>query len=130
MNKIKYDLPIYQRQPVGNKGRYKYVPVGAYVEFDCFSIGAHLLVVDGNCTSYLHNVEIDRAGVLAALKLSKEAMVKAMSEASDFKPTQTEITQEQRELLDKLRETGFNESSWIRESLYDIVEAGFKVLEV
>ena len=129
MNTLKYDSPVYQRIPVGTKGRYKYEQVGAHVQFDLFSNGAHLLVVQDSCTSYLHNVDPAKAATLAAMKLAKEAMVKALQEASDYKPSERPITKEQRELLDKLQATGFNSCIWVRESTYGIVEAGLKVLE-
>ena len=122
---IKYSEPIYQK----HGKRYK--QVGQYFEFDCFSNGAHLLVVNKGCTSYLHNVDIDRVGLLSAMKIAKDAMVKAFMEASDLRPTKepVKITQEQQELLDKLKETGFNSEMWIRESAQGIVDAAFKVLE-
>ena len=122
---IKYSEPIYQK--VGR--RYK--QVGQYLEFDCFSNGAHLLVVNKGCTSYLRNVEPDKAGVLAAMKIAKDAMLQAFMEASDLRPANqpVTITEEQRRLLDELKATGFNESVWIRESAQGIVDAAFKALE-
>ena len=122
---IKYSEPIFQK--VGR--RYK--QVGEYMQFDCFPLGAHLLVVQNGSTSYLHNVEPDKAGLLASMKLAKDAMIQALFDASDLKPTgqQTAITQEQRDLLDKLKATGFNETVWIRESIQGIIDAGMKVLE-
>ena len=122
---IKYNEPIYQKH-----GR-RYKQVGQYLEFDCFSNGAHLLVVNKGCTSYLHNVEPDKAGVLAAMKIAKDAMVQAFMEASDLRPVNPPVilTEEQRRLLDELKATGFNESVWIRESIQGIIDAGMKVLE-
>ena len=121
---IKYNEPIYQK----HGKRYK--QVGQYLEFDCFSNGAHLLVVNKGCTSYLRNVEPDKAGVLAAMKIAKDAMVQAFMEASDLRPANqpVTITQEQRDLLDKLKATGFNESVWIRESTQGIIDAAFTAL--
>lgn len=123
---IKYNEPIYQK--VGR--RYK--QVGEYMQFDCFPLGAHLLVVQKGSTSYLHNVEPDKAGLLAAMKIAKDAMIEAFNNASDLRPAQqtTPITQEQRNLLDKLAATGFNSEIWIRESAQGIIDAGMKVLEV
>ena len=122
---IKYNEPIYQKH-----GR-RYKQVGQYLEFDCFSSGAHLLVVNKDCTSYLHNVEPDKAGVLAAMKIAKDAMVQAFMEASDLRPANqpVTITEEQRRLLDELKATGFNESVWIRESAQGIIDAAFTALE-
>ena len=123
--KIKWEMPIYQKH-----GR-RYVELGKYVDLDCYEYGAHLLVVNKGCTSYLRNVEPDKAGVLAAMKIAKDAMVQAFMEASDLRPANqpVTITEEQRRLLDELKATGFNESVWIRESAQGIVDAAFKALE-
>ena len=122
---IKYNEPVYQKH-----GR-RYKQVGQYMEFDCFSNGAHLLVVNKGSTSYLHNVEPDKAGVLAAMKIAKDAMVQAFMEASDLRPANqpVTITEEQRRLLDELKATGFCTEMWIRESAQGIIDAGMKALE-
>lgn len=122
---IKYSEPIYQK--IGR--RYK--QVGEYMQFDCFPLGAHLLVVQKGSTSYLHNVEPDKAGVLAAMKIAKDAMLQAFMEASDLRPAKepVKITEEQRRLLDELKATGFCTEIWIRESAQGIIDAGMKVLE-
>jgi len=122
---IKYDEPVYQK--VGK--RYK--EVGKWVEFDCLPHGAHLVVVNPGLKSTLFNVDVDKAGFLAAAKIAKEAMLKAMMDASDLRPKEqtAEITQEQRDLLDKLKSTGFMTEWWIRNSLNDIVDAGIKAVE-
>ena len=125
-NKIKWEQPIYQKKPNG-----RYVEIGKYMDLDCYEYGAHLLVVNKGCTSYLRNVEPDKAGLLSAMKIAKDAMLQSFIEASDLRPTKepVKITQEQRELLDKLKETGFNSEMWIRESAQGIVDAAFKALE-
>ena len=125
MNKINWEMPIYQKH-----GR-RYVELGKYVDLDCYEQGAHLLVVNKGSTSYLHNVEPDKAGVLAAMKIAKDAMLQAFMEASDLRPANppVTITEEQRRLLDELKATGFNESIWIRESIQGIIDAGMSVLE-
>lgn len=131
---IKKDVPVYEK--VGR--RYK--EVGRHIEFDIYRYrkdngepDACLLVFHkGGGTSYLHNVELDKASVLATMKVCQEAMLNAMLKASEFQPVQQTkpITQEQRDLLDKLSETGFNASSWTRESLGGIIEAGMKAMEI
>ncbi len=123
--KINWEMPIYQKH-----GR-RYVELGKYMDFDCYEYGAHLLVVNKGGTSYLRNVEPDKAGALAAMKVAKDAMLQAFMEASDLQPVNppSTITEEQRRLLDELKATGFNESVWIRESAQGIVDAAFKALE-
>ena len=130
---IKIDEPIYTK--VGR--RYK--EVGRHIELDFYQYhkdnpetpSAALLVFQKYSTSYLRNVDIDSAGVVAAMRIAQKAMVDAMVEASKLKPSSPpkEITLEQRELLDKLEVTGFSTSIWHWGSVQDIVDAGIKVLE-
>lgn len=130
---IKTDEPIYTK--VGR--RYK--EVGKFIELDLYRYNkdnpeepsAALLVFRKHSTSYLRNVDIDSAGVAAAIRVSKKAMVDAMVEESKLKPSSPpkQITKEQRELLDKLEATGFNTSTWHWESMNDIVDAGIRALE-
>ena len=130
---IKTDTPFYTK--VGR--RYK--EIGRYVELDLYQYNkdnpekpsAALLVIQKNSTSYLRNIDIDSAGVLAAIRVAHNAMVEAMAEMSKLKPSSPpeKITPEQRELLDKLAATGFNSSVWQWSSLVDIVDAGIKALE-
>lgn len=130
---IKRDVPVYEK--VGR--RYK--EIGKWAEFDIYRYRkdngepeACLLVFHkGGGTSYLHNVELDRASVLAAMKVSQEAMVDAMRKASELQATKQPepITPKQRDLLDKLSDTGFNTSVWTRESLVGIIEAGMRAME-
>lgn len=130
---IKTDTPFYTK--VGR--RYK--EVGKFIELDLYRYNkdnpekpsAALLVFQKHSTSYLRNVDIDSAGVAAAISVAKKAMVDAMVEESKLKPSSPpkEVTKEQRELLDKLEITGFNTSTWHWESMNDIVDAGIKSLE-
>lgn len=131
---------ITRDEVVYTKRGRRYYPTGKWIEFDIYRYrkdngepDACLLVFhkEGG-TSYLHNVELDKAPVLAAMKVGQDAMLKAMMKASELQPVQqtSTITQEQRNLLDKLHETGFNTGSWTRESLFGIVEAGMKAMEI
>jgi len=130
---IKTDTPIYTK--VGR--RYK--EVGRYIELDLYRYNkdnpetpsAALLVFQKYSTSYLRNVDVDSAGVIAAMRVAKKSMVDAMVEESKLKPSSPpkEVTPEQRELLDKLEMTGFNTSVWQWECMNGIVDAGIKSLE-
>lgn len=130
---IKTDTPFFTK--VGR--RYK--EIGRYVELDLYHYNkdnpekpsATLLVIQKHSTSYLRNVDIDSAGIIAAMRIAHKAMVDAMVEMSKLKPSSppSEITQEQRDLLDKLQATGFNSSVWHWESMNDIVDTGIKKLE-
>lgn len=109
----------------------RYKPVAVDIVYDSYPIGSHLLVVSGNGQSRLLNVVPDAAPFIAASKAVKDAMVAAMHNRSMLRPTQqtTMITQEQRDLLDKLRDTGFNESRWEEASLHEIAEAGIEAVK-
>lgn len=110
------------------KGR-RYKPWGMVYDLSGLPKGSHLVVVKPGSQSMLYNVEPDRAALLAAMREASEAMIDAMREASELQPKQAPITQEQRDLLDKLKATGFNASIWSRGGLRDIVDAGMKALE-
>ena len=124
-NKICWDEPIYQKH-----GR-RYFELGKHIEFDCYEYGAHLLVVNKDSTSYLRNIDPEKASLLAAMKIAKDAMLEAFMQASDVQAANppAQITQEQRNLLDKLEATGFMTTMWVRASVHDIVDAAFKTLE-
>lgn len=130
---IKRDEPFYTK--VGR--RYK--EVGKYIELDLYRYNkdnpelpsAALLVFQKHSTSYLRDVDIDSAGVVAAMRVAQKSMVEAMVEESKLKPSSPpkQITVEQRELLDKLQATGFNSGIWQWGSMADIVDAGIKALK-
>lgn len=134
-NYIKKDTPLYERVYSSTGKSYKYKEVGKWLEFDLYKYRkendstAALLVFSPYSTSYLRNVDVDKASVLAAMKIAKNAMEEKMLEESMWHPQPQTITLEQRELLDKLEATGFNASVWSRKSLAEVVEAGMKVLE-
>lgn len=130
--KFKTDEPVYRK--VGR--RYK--EIGKLLEFDIYPFykgkddGSILVVFHkGGGASYCRDVDMDKASVLSAMKVAQRAMGDAMLKASELQPTKqsTPITQEQRDLLDKLRETGFNTSVWTRESIAGIIRQGMDVLE-
>lgn len=124
-NKIRWDEPIYQKH-----GR-RYFELGKHIEFDCYEYGSHLLSVNKWGTSYLRNVDPEKASLLAAMKIAKDAMLEAFMQESDVQAANppAQITQEQRNLLDKLEATGFMTTMWVRASAHDIIDAAFKALE-
>jgi hypothetical protein len=53
----------------------------------------HLLVtVDGNCRSYMRNVDPDRAAVLAALAEFRAAVRDSITAAAEFRPKVTKLS--------------------------------------
>jgi hypothetical protein len=67
----------------------------------------------------------------AAMELAKDAMARSMLEASKLKPyPQTNYRKEKRAYAAYEKIMGpRHPASWIGESIYGIIEAGFKVLE-
>lgn len=110
------------------KGR-RYKPWGMIYDLNGLPQGAHLVVVKPSSQSMLYNVEPDRAALLAAMREATEAMIDAMREASELQPQQVPITQEQRDLLDRLKATGFNASIWSRGGLRDMIDAGMEAIK-
>ena len=135
MEYITKDTPYYERVYSSTGKSYKYKEVGKWFEFDLYKYHkendstAALLVFSPYSTSYLRNVDVDKSSTLASMKIAKDAMVEKMLEESLLHPQPQAITQEQRELLDKLEATGFNASVWSRKSVIEVVEAGMRVLE-
>lgn len=110
----------------------RYISVGKEIDrFDLYHNGAYLLIVKPGMRSRIREVDIDAAGVHAAMKIAADAMASCMSKASDLQPSMqtTPITLEQRALLDQLAATGFNASTWSRASFMDIIDAGIKELK-
>ena len=99
--------------------------------YDLYKPGAYLMVVKPGCRSIIREVDIDAAGVRAAMKLAADAMADCMSKATELQPSKqtTPITLEQRALLDQLRATGFNTSTWTRASLMEVIDAGLRELK-
>ena len=112
------------------KGR-RYVPVSHVDVWDYREAGAYLTVVKPGSRSEIRCVDIEAAGVQAAIRIAADAMVTAMVKASELQPTkqETPITLQQRALLDQLKATGFNTSRWEWRSLMDVVEAGVKEMK-
>ena len=110
------------------KGR-RYKSWGTIYDINGLPEGTHLVEVKPGSKGLLYNVEPDRAALLAAMREATEAMIDAMREADLLQPRQAPITQEQRDLLDKLKATGFNATIWSRGGLRDMVAAGMKALE-
>ena len=109
----------------------RYIPMSRIDIWDYREPGAYLTVVKLGSRSEIRCVDIDAAGVQAAMRIAADAMVTAMCNASALQPTkqETPITLQQRALLDQLEATGFNTSRWEWRSLMDVVEAGVKEMK-
>ena len=76
----------------------KYVPVKEYDDelLNSFSKGVHLVVCQPGSTIYSHNIDPDFAPMIAAGIYARDAISRAIAEASNFRPARQPITPEQR----------------------------------
>jgi len=115
-------------EKVGN--RYK--PVSEYDSdlIDSFGKGSHLVICYPGGQSRRYNIDPAYAPLIAAARVAEDAMIQAMSKASELKPKHTPITEGQRRAWKKLaREFGDELATLNGASSYDIAQAGLKALE-
>jgi len=110
----------------------KYVPVAEYDSdyLDAFPKGSTLVMCYPGGQSRRYNIDPDYAALIAAARVAEDAMMQAMSKASELKPKHTPITEGQRRAWKKLaREFGDELATLNGASSYDIAQAGLKALE-
>jgi hypothetical protein len=110
----------------------KYVPVAEYDSdyLDAFPKGSTLVICYPGGQSRRYNIDPDYAALIAAARVAEDAMIQAMSKASELKPKHTPITEGQRRAWKKLaREFGDELATLNGASSYDIAQAGLKALE-
>jgi len=115
-------------EKVGN--RYK--PVAEYDSdyLDAFPKGSTLVMCYPGGQSRRYNIDPDYAALIAAARVAEDAMIQAMSKASELKPKHTPITEGQRRAWRKLAEEFGDELATLNgASSYDIAQAGLKALE-
>lgn len=88
---------LYEKQMHGKRASYK--PVAETVYWDSLPKGSHLIVVQPGLRSCVYNVNPATADLLAALKLSREAAITAMREASAERPTSRRLTEREQKAL-------------------------------
>jgi hypothetical protein len=110
----------------------KYVPVAEYDSdyLDAFPKGSTLVMCYPGGQSRRYNIDPDYAALIAAARVAEDAMMQAMSKASELKPKHTPITEGQRRAWRKLAEEFGDELATLNgASAYDITQAGLKALE-
>ena len=110
------------------RGR-RYYPAARRYDHDVLGFGSWLVTTSPNAASMCRIADPARVEFAAAARIARDAMVEAMNKLSELRPTQTPITQRQRDLLDQLAATGFNATVWTRASLYEVAEAGISAVE-
>ena len=110
----------------------KYVPVAEYDNdlLDSFPKGSHLVICYPGGQSRRYNIDPDYAALIAAARVAEDAMMQAMSKASELKPQQTPVTPAQQKAWKGLaRAFGTELCTLNGASTYDITQAGLKALE-
>ena len=110
----------------------KYVPVAEYDSdlTDSFGKGSHLVICYPGGQSRRYNIDPDYAALIAAARVAEDAMIQAMSKASELKPTQTPVTPAQQRAWKKLaKEFGTELCTLNGASSWEIAQAGLKALE-
>ena len=121
MNKIYYEK-------VGR--RYK--PVAEYDNtwMDSLPKGTHLIMCYPGGTSRRFNIDPNYAAMIAAGRLAEDAVCRAISKASELRPTTTPLTEGQRRAWRKLaKELGDDLCTLRGLSVHDCAEAGVKAMQ-
>ena len=110
----------------------KYVPVAEYDSdlTDSFGKGSHLVICYPGGQSRRYNIDPDYAALIAASRVAEDAMIQAMSKASELRPATTPITPAQQRAWKKLaKEFGTELCTLNGASSWEIAQAGLKALE-
>jgi hypothetical protein len=110
----------------------KYVPVAEYDSdwIDRFPKGSHLVMCYPGGNSRVFNIDPDYASLIAASRVARDAMCKAIVKASELRPSKSPITPKQKEAWDNLAKAFGQEMYTLQgSSAWDIAEAGIKALQ-
>jgi hypothetical protein len=110
----------------------KYVPVSEYDNeyLDSFPKGSTLVICHPGGQSRRYNIDPNYAALIAAGRVAEDAIIQAMSNASELKPQQTPVTPAQQKAWKALaRAFGTELCTLNGASAYDITQAGLKALE-
>jgi hypothetical protein len=110
----------------------KYVPIAEYDSdwIDRFPKGSHLVMCYPGGNSRVFNIDPDYASLIAASRVARDAMCKAIVKASELRPSKSPITPKQKEAWDNLAKAFGQEMYTLQgSSAWDIAEAGIKALQ-
>ena len=109
----------------------KYVPVAEYDNdfMDGLTRGTHLVMSYPGGQSRRYNIDPNYAAMIAAGRVAEDAICKAISKASELRPTSTPITVGQKRAWEKLaKEFGDDLCTLYGLSVHDCAEAGVKAM--
>jgi hypothetical protein len=110
----------------------KYVPVQEYDNelMDSFPKGNHLVMCYPGGQSRRFNIEPALAPMIAAARYAEDAMSKAVQRASEMRPHNKPITEEQKAAWDHLAKLFDSERYYVElPSAREVTEAGLKAME-
>lgn len=110
----------------------KYVPVREYDSdyLDSFPKGTHIIMSYPGGKSTRYNIDPDYAGLIAASRVMEDAMSKAINRASEMRPHNKPITEEQKTAWENLAKAFGNDRYYIEiPSAREIAEEGVKALQ-
>ena len=113
------------------RGR-RYVPVSEYDSDLHYSFGAgsHLVTVLPGVKSERHNIDPALAPMIAAGRVAEEAIVSAMHQVLEARPSRTPLTAQQQRAWQSMKRALGEDQFYIQyASLRDAVDEGLKVMQ-
>ena len=110
----------------------RYVPVSEYDSeyMDSFPKGSHLVMSYPGGTSRRFNVDPNYAAMIAAGRVAEDVISRAVVKASEMRPHQKPITEEQQQAWRNLAEAFGNDRYYIEiPSAREVAEAGVRAME-
>lgn len=110
----------------------RYVPVKEYNSdlLDSFPKGTHLVVCNPGSTSYRYDVDPDYASLIAASYAAKDVLANGLVRASEMRPSNKPLTQEQKNAWDNMIRVFGEQGRYIHfPSAQEIASNGLAALE-
>lgn len=111
----------------------KYVPVSEYDReyLDSFTKGAHMVMCYPGGQSRRYNIDPNYAAMIAAGRVAEDAISSAVIKASELRPHNQPVTEEQRKAWDNLTKAFGSSITYIEHpSAREIAEAGVKAMQL
>jgi hypothetical protein len=110
----------------------KYVPIAEYDNeyLDSFPKGAHLVMCYPGGSSRKFNINPDLAPMIAAGRYAENAISAALVKASEARPKQVPLTEEQQKAWKHMKEAFGTDMFYIQyPSAHDAIDAGLKAMQ-
>jgi hypothetical protein len=120
---------IYYSREVSKNGKVRYVPVAEYDSnfLDSFTKGNHLVMSYPGGTSRRFNIDPNYAAMIAAGRVAEDAISKAVVRASEMRPHNKPITEQQKKAWENLAKAFGDDRYYVQiPSAREIAEEGVK----